>query len=484
MQLTVEPDEAWILLSTAETWGVRVPQTIATGVPTITTGGLHLITHGFLALFTLDILAHRAITIAAGTAMLFLGFRIFRAAEHDHGLALAGTVLMAATPGILLQASLALGEVMAFTLLLASAAHWTWHGRNSASAALVTGLLLGLACATRINLLVSLGAFLLFVLVFHWGDWAKLRHAAVALVVALLANGAITALHYWSGGGGLGERETTLLSVATGARTVRDLPYLLESFEVANQLFPFLLVAGIALAWLFRRTVPRKDEGARASDLAGLLITIGGAMLLAWVVQAPIPHLRYLWPATACLWTGGILVLLDWFNSPHKRQTRAMLHLLVVVAFFGSFASNVRALLVGDSVILAYQFMGLSPRYAAPGQPQGFDSMLQKKQAQLVADLPPIARIEALAPETAMPTVLLSGRSVYPLDRAPRSGGERVLITTPADYRIWNPGPRFSDWRARHTREVFAIGGHALLHVEPSAPPAPHDRRSLGSHTL
>ena len=63
LRLTVEPDKASIILSTAETWGVRVPQTIATGVPTITTGGLHLITHGILALFSLDILAHRTITM-------------------------------------------------------------------------------------------------------------------------------------------------------------------------------------------------------------------------------------------------------------------------------------------------------------------------------------------------------------------------------------------------------------------------------------
>ena len=149
-------------------------------------------------------------------------------------------------------------------------------------------------------------------------------------------------------------------------------------------------------------------------------------MWLAWLVQAPIPHLRYLWPATACLWTGGILVLLDWFNSHQHRRTRAILHLLVLVAFVGSLASNVRALLVGDSVILAYQFTGMSPRYASSGQSVGFDAMLQKKQAQLVASLPATARIEALAPETAMPIVLLSGRSsVYALDHDPRSQGER-----------------------------------------------------------
>ncbi|NJC06116.1 hypothetical protein GGQ97_001909 [Sphingomonas kaistensis] len=483
MRLTVEPDEAWILLSTAETWGVQVPRTIATGLPTITTGGLHLITHGILALLSLDVLAHRMITIAASIALLFLGFRIFRAAGNDHGLALAGTVLLAATPGILLQASLALGEVMAFALLLASAAHWTWRGRNSASAALVTGLLFSLACATRINLLAGLGAFLLFVAVFHPGDWAKLRRAALALVVALVVNGAMTALHYWFGGGGLGEREAALLGAATGARTVRNLPYLLETFEVANQHFPFLLAGGIALVWLFRRTNPRSDEGVRANDLAALLIAVGGVMALAWLVRAPIPHLRYLWPATACLWTGGILVLLDWVNSQQKRQPRTMLHLLVAFAFVGSLASNVRALIVSDSSILAYQFMGMSPRYAAPHQAMGLDFMFQRKQAQMVANLPPSARIEALALETSMPIVLLSGRPLYSLDHAPKSNGGRFIVTTSADYRIWSPGPQFSQWRATHTRELFAAGGNALLQVDPSAPPAPQDRRSVGGHT-
>jgi hypothetical protein len=482
IRLTVEPDEAWVLLSTAETWGVRVPETLATGVPTITTGGLHLITHGILALVSLDILAHRTITIAASVALLLLGFRIFRASGSDRSLALAGTVLMAATPGILPQASLALGEVMAFALLLASAAHWNWRGRNSASAALITGLLLGLACATRINLLVALGAFLLFVTIFHLGDWAKVRRAIIALVVALLANGVITALHYWLGGGTLGEREATVIGVATGAGTVNDLPHLLESFEVANQHFPFLLAAGIALVWLVRYTGARRDESARGSDLAALMIAMGGAMWLAWVVRAPIPHLRYLWPAVACLWTGGTLVLLDWWNSQHKRQTRTMLHLLVVLAFFSSLASITKALLVADSVILSYQFMGLSTRYPGPNYAHGLDAMIQKQQAQLIANLPSTARIEALSPEASMPIVLLSGRNVHRLNSAPRSSGERYVVTTSADYRIWNPGPDFSHWRARHTRELFAAGGHALLRVDPSAPPAPFDLRPLGRH--
>lgn len=481
IRLTVEPDEAWVLLSTAETWGVRVPQTIATGVPTITTGGLYMITHGLLALVSLDILAHRTITIASSLALLLLGFRIFRAAGHDHRLALAGTVLLAATPGFLLQASLAMGEVMAVGLLLGAAAHWTWRGRNSVLAALVTGLLLGLASATRINLLVALGAFLLFVSVFHLGDWAKVRRAIVALLIALSVNGAMTVLHYWLGGGGLGEREAMLVGTATGAATVHDLSHVLESFEVANQNFPLLLAAGIALVWLLRRTRSRTAESARASDLAALLITIGGAMWLAWVVRAPIPHLRYLWPAIACLWTGGILVLLDWWSSQHERGTRTMLHLLVVLAGFGSLASNVKALVIADSVVLTYQFMGMSPRFSGPSQAQGLDAMVQKHQAQLVASLPGTARIEALSPEASMPIVLLTGRSVYPLNGAPISSGERYVVTTSADYRIWNPGAEFSEWRARHTRELFAVGGNALLQVDPSAPQAPLDRRSLGS---
>lgn len=482
IRLTVEPDEAWVLLSTAETWGVRVPESIATGIPTITTGGLHLITHGILALLSLDIFAHRMITIAASMALLLLSFRIFRAAGNDHSLALAGTVLMAATPGILLQASLALGEVMAFALLLASAAHWTWRGRNSASAALITGLLFGLASATRINLLVALGAFPLFVTVFYRGDWAKMRHAIVVLVVAVLANGTITAFHYWLGGGGLGEREATQLGAATGASTVLDLPRLLETFEVANQYFPLLLVAAIALAWWVRHTGARREGSACGSDLAALLIAMGGAMWLVWVVRAPIPHLRYLWPAIACLWTGGILVLLDWWRGQQKRRTRTMLHLLVVLAFFGSFISNTKALLVADSVILSYQFMGLSTRYPDLHLTQGLDAMIQKQQAKLIADLPANARIEALSPEASMPIVLLSGRNVYHLNRAPRASGERYIVTTSADYRIWSPGPDFSLWRARHTRELFAMGGHALLHVDRSAPPAPFDLRPLGRH--
>ena len=57
--LTVEADEAWMLLSTMNAFGIPLPQTDALASPVLTTGGLHLLTHGLLARITSSIFIHR-----------------------------------------------------------------------------------------------------------------------------------------------------------------------------------------------------------------------------------------------------------------------------------------------------------------------------------------------------------------------------------------------------------------------------------------
>src|SRR5256885_16487444 len=57
--LTVEADEAWILLSTMNAFGIPLPQTDALASPTLTSGGVHLLIHGALAWITSSIFVHR-----------------------------------------------------------------------------------------------------------------------------------------------------------------------------------------------------------------------------------------------------------------------------------------------------------------------------------------------------------------------------------------------------------------------------------------
>jgi len=51
--LSVEADEAWILMSTSHAFHVRLPPTAAIDLPTITTGGLHFLVQGLLSRITM-----------------------------------------------------------------------------------------------------------------------------------------------------------------------------------------------------------------------------------------------------------------------------------------------------------------------------------------------------------------------------------------------------------------------------------------------
>ena len=59
--LTLETDEAWILLSTAHAFGITVPATGDLGSPTVTTGGPHLLVHGLIAIATMNVMVHRLV---------------------------------------------------------------------------------------------------------------------------------------------------------------------------------------------------------------------------------------------------------------------------------------------------------------------------------------------------------------------------------------------------------------------------------------
>ena len=123
--LTVEPDEAWILMSTMKAFRIPLPPTTAVGFPTTTTGGLHFVLHGLVALLRSgDILVHRLVSICFTLILLGLVFKVIEHRVKDRILAAAGTALFAAAPGFLLQASLATSEIIATTTFLLAALFW------------------------------------------------------------------------------------------------------------------------------------------------------------------------------------------------------------------------------------------------------------------------------------------------------------------------------------------------------------------------
>jgi hypothetical protein len=183
---TVEPDEAWILLSTMKAFGLPVPDTSAVATPILTSGGLHTLVHGVIAIFTTSIIAHRAVSVLFSAGLLGLVFAILRGLPASPGLAAAGTAMFAAVPGFVLQAGLATAEVMATTLMLGGLLLWVRRGLQSAVGAVWAGVLVGLASATRVNCVVALGAMVVGILLARISWRERLLRSGLGIGVAAL----------------------------------------------------------------------------------------------------------------------------------------------------------------------------------------------------------------------------------------------------------------------------------------------------------
>lgn len=490
--LTLEADEAWILLSATKAFGVAVPPTSALANPTVSTGGIYLLVQGLLALATPSLPVHRAVSVIAAAGLLLLVYRALRRLGQPSARASAGTALMAAIPGFVLQAGLATGELLAVLFLVAALLHWASTGCRSSGGAIVTGLLLGLACATRINCAAAAAGLLAYALAAPRPSLRRFLHAVLAVAVAAAVAGAMMALYYHLSDGSDAGNQAAYLSASTGVGTARKSIFqLMQNIDIVGRYLPPLLLAGIVGAWLVLRLNPGKaDQAAPAAtgptDGAGVLLFAGLAMLGAWVLVAPIPHLRYLWPALACLWLAGTIVLLE---ACRGRGPVAALVLHAGVLATAGAACLSTALLVanGETLVLVYQTIGYVPRTPLDRAHRFAAAKNQAALSTFMAAQPASTRFFALTEPAGYPLSYLSRRQVHPVTAmapATSDGSARLLILQPADAAIWRPGAAFDRWRRAHTRLVFRSGDMAAFEIAPEAPPPPFDTHVIGENDL
>lgn len=489
--LTLEADEAWILLSAAGAAGAAVPPSGALANPTVSTGGAYLLVQGLLARAAVDLPAHRAVSLAAAAGLLLLTYRVLRQLHHGPAHAAAGAALLAAMPGFVLQASLATGELLAVLLLIAALLHWARRGVRSARAAAVAGLLLGLACATRVNCAAAAAGLAAHALLAPRVSAGRLLRAGLAVGVAAAAAGVLLAAYYHLASGYAAEAQQTYLSASTGIGGARKSVFqLLLYLDVLDRFLPAPVLAAIAGAWVVRRLASGEDENryetnAEGGDVAGVLLLAGLAMLGAWLLVAPIPHLRYLWPALACLWLAGVVLLLDAWRRAGP-ATGLALHAGVLAASVHGLLGAALTVAGGESLLLVYQATGSAPRLA-PDRTHRFRAAAdQRALASFAAQQPAETTFFALIEPLGYPITYLSGRAVrVAADIGDTPGAApRFLLMQPADFAVWHPGPGFTLWQRRYARTTFRAGDSVALQIADGAPPPPSQTYAAGQNDL
>jgi hypothetical protein len=471
--LTVEADEAWILLSTMNAFGIPLPATDAVASPTLTSGGLHLLIHGGLALGTSNILAHRLVSLAFALLLLATIFRALKAMGRPSTIALAGTALFAAVPAFIFQASLATAEIIATFLLFSACQHWLFKGQFSYRAAAASGLLFGLSCATRVNCFVALPAILIYA-VLSGPDWqSRTSRTVVTIAVATITAATAMAAYYLAARTGNDALAQQFFADSAGVKGTKSPTQLLWAFVISDRIMPMWLIAGICGAFLISigdaKALPIMSDATR---LSALLLLVGLAGLAAWVLKAPIPHVRYLWPAVPCLWFAGIIQLTQPAITTERGYVALAFHFLIFAACGSRLAADALIVANGESLTLVYQANGTSPFELPTGSFHAAND--QRALAGFLSAQPPDTRFYGLIAANAYPLTLLSGRSIASI-QVMATTGSRYVILSPADVTVWHPDAAFVQWIRTSTRPALVSGDAAAFRVNEDAttPPPP-----------
>lgn len=463
--LTVEPDEVWILMSTMKAFGLPIPQTSAVNHPVTTTGGAHLMLHGLISLVRPgDILIHRFATLAVTAVLFGFVFKLLESFAKDRKLAAAGTALFATAPGFLLQASLATSEILATTLFLLAAVFWVRLGTRSAHMAVAGGILFGLACATRMTCLSMLPAILVWSAVADRGWIERLIYPVIAIAVAILVFLGFVAFYVHAFADTPWRETLSATASATGVgQAYPGLLLRMNYVVVSDGIVPILGIVALIGCYISRWC--EKDDHGEITRLCGFLLLAGLAGWLAWVLKAPIAHIRYLWPAIPFFWLSAILLWLAAFRRERRDRTVAIVHFVLIAMCASQGLLNIRTLAVGDSLALVYE----TARETELGTPRAFSEAHtnQARMVELVNRLPASSKIYALAEPAAYPITYLSGRTIRAFAPQAPTSGEDYLLVLPSDYSIWRPRWDWIGWLEDNATLIERHGLHALYRIAP-----------------
>jgi hypothetical protein len=262
------------------------------------------------------------------------------------------------------------------------------------------------------------------------------------------------------------------------------LPKRLGFFLIGQDHLALVVAAGITAAWCC--WARRRVEDSRAGD-----VLLGFAWLegLAWLLKAPIPHLRYLWPSLVAFAAVGGLSLSAAFRAAAESDSRMLRRGILAVVLAGilsGYLEGTRMYLHGESDILSFEYQ----RATHPRLQYGPFRCLLAQGAVIrhLQGLPPQEGVATLTMDTVL--AYQTRRPIVPIlcyyleqysYYLPRPLGDRAgafprwLVVTPMVNRL--PDCQFPaklhDWMAKNCRLEARYGPYLLYEVLGPYPPTP-----------
>ena len=360
--LTMGYDEAWILLGIENILRARAPEVAI--APVLTSGGVYALVQLAISAVAHNALwAHRVFTVLCTLALAVWVVRMGRdiAGEPRGGLFVLAGLLLA--PGTLVLGAMAHATLVAFLMVLLALRTFELTAEHRFVRITATGALAGLAAATRLDCATLLPALPIYALMS--GPAAKRER--LDAIGAAAAGGLVlmVSMRLYRAAGVPDGTEEASAAVAAGLSAFAiNYPYLLNKWIIAQGFMPFPLMLGATLVGaLLLREYRHTRDPERGLPFWGGLLPFAWLSTLAWLVQTPIPHLRYLWPSLASF---GLLLgfgLAAFERRSRERGTagtRVLMLVLAVASLSMSAGSTLRDLVHGESNILSWEWAGQS----------------------------------------------------------------------------------------------------------------------------
>ena len=380
--MTAGTDETWILFSVR---GLVEHGRYAAESPlnsVLTTGGLYTVLSALLHFIgggSLEVI--RLLSVASLAVLLFI-LRLWALRKAITGRLcwlVAGSPLL--VPGTFMLSSQAYGAVLAFLLVAIGLMLWGELEPGTNRRRLLIALLLGTAAATRQNVVFALIAPLMMVLLAR----SNRAHLVDSLVVLLLGGFIFLAEKSMLSAISvniISRPETSGLGNPLSAPLGYWIPLRLANWGIGQGFMPLLLSLLVSIGWMQTRNRLDRSEGIDS------LLVFAWLAMLAWMLMAPIPHLRYLWPALAAFAVVGMFVLALLFDKYDLHPANILVVGFAILAT--GYLDGARSYLHGESDILSWQLnreTGYSLQYG-PFRHRQFQQAIVDRLVQIPLDEP------------------------------------------------------------------------------------------------
>lgn len=319
----VEYDEMWIIASARGGFDAEVLPDIRS---VMTSGGLHFYLVGLTHWLPVHpLLVPRALSLISAIVLFYVILRQLAPWIQNGVEQRIVLVTCLAAPGTILMAGMGYGVMMATLLFLAGMSVALKSERISPSSAILAGVLIGAALATRWTLIPALPAILLWACYSRGHLWHNILMSVLGGVIAVAVFAAFVGVQASILSGG-DDGVSIIASLRASGASDDELKSPARLYAFLIRLVTTLPMAMIVLAGVAYVSLRQEQQSKRL-----ITVLLGAAVLIAaaWILRSPWMHLRYIWPVYFMVALCAGLGLAALYRTSQKLQ-RPELGLLAV----------------------------------------------------------------------------------------------------------------------------------------------------------